>query len=182
MNITLGLGLLLLALFALIWGFRMRRSTGLPWVPISYQDTGGSIPEKPLIARALGLVGKPDYLLDLRGATIPVEVKPGRYATVPYESDLMQLAAYCVLVEETSGQAPPYGLLRYAEQTFRLPYTPEVRENLVVLLDEMRAALDDPDCSRSHDDPQRCRGCGFLSQCDWALVSEEEDATDAAVR
>jgi CRISPR-associated exonuclease Cas4 len=174
MGVTIGLALLLLALFAFVWAVRLRARTGLPWVPVSYQDTGGHAPEKPLVARRLGLAGRPDYLLEQRGATIPVEVKPGRLAAAPYDSDLMQLAAYCVLVEETTGSAPPYGLLRYAEHTFRLDYTPRVRDELLATLDEMRGALALPDCPRSHDEARRCRACGFFQQCDEALGTDEE--------
>ncbi len=170
MGITIGLAVLMLALLIGLWGLRMRRATGLPWAPVIYQDTGGHVPEKPLVARRLGLVGKPDYLLNLRGRLVPVEVKPGRRADRPYESDLMQLAAYCVLVEETSGEAPPYGLLRYAERTFRLDYTEQIRDRLLDILDEMRLALADVDCDRSHDDARRCANCGFLEQCADALV------------
>lgn len=170
MGITIGLAVLMLALLIGLWGMRMRRTTGLPWAPVIYQDTGGQVPEKPLVARRLGLVGKPDYLLNLRGKLIPVEVKPGRRADRPYESDLMQLAAYCVLVEETSGEAPPYGLLRYAERTFRLDYTEQLRDQLLDILDEMRLALADVDCERSHADARRCANCGFLEQCVDALV------------
>lgn len=175
MQITLGLALLMVALLVLVWGARMRARTGLPWAPVRSSDAGWMAVEKPLVARRLGLVGKPDYLIELRGASIPVEVKPGRRSPRPYESDLMQLAAYCVLVEETDGVAPPYGLLRYAEQTFRLDYTPRVRADLLDLLDAMRADLDADDCARSHDDPARCRGCGFYHQCDQALGAEEDD-------
>jgi CRISPR-associated exonuclease Cas4 len=172
MGVAFGLALLLLALLALIWALRLRKTTGLPWAPVLYHDTGGSVPEKPLIARKLGLVGKPDYLLELRGQIIPVEVKPGRRAARPYESDLMQLAAYCVLVEETSGAAPSYGLLRYAEQTFRLDYTEQVRDEVLALLDQMRDDLDQHDCQRSHDDEWRCLSCGFFEQCEQALDPE----------
>jgi len=172
MGVALGLALLLLALLALVWALHLRRTTGLPWAPVLYRDTGGSVPEKSLIARKLGLVGKPDYLLELRGQVIPVEVKPGRRAARPYDSDLMQLAAYCVLVEETEGVAPPYGLLRYAEQTFRLDYTEQVREEVLALLDAMRADLDQPDCERSHNDEGRCLSCGFFEQCEQALDPE----------
>jgi CRISPR-associated exonuclease Cas4 len=175
MSVTIGLALLLLAGLLLVWGLRLRRVIGLPWVPVLAQDTDGSTLEKPLFAKRIGLTGKPDYLLDIRGATVPVEVKPGRRASRPYESDLMQLAAYCLLVEETSGTAPPYGLLRYAERTFRLDYMPRVRDELLVLIDEMRVELEEPDCGRSHDDPRRCYGCGFFEQCDEALVSENDD-------
>jgi CRISPR-associated exonuclease Cas4 len=174
MGVAVGLALLMLALLVCFWSLRLRRNTGLPWAPVVYQDTGGHAPEKSLIARRLGLVGKPDYLLELRGQVIPVEVKPGRHAALPYESDLMQLAAYCVLVEEASHMAPPYGLLRYAERTFRLDYTDQVRGEVLALLDEMRAALDELDCERSHDDERRCLHCGFFEQCDQAI--EPEDA------
>ena len=174
MGVALGLALLLLAFLVWAWGLRMRQRSGLPWAPVVYQDTGARAPEKPLIARRIGLVGKPDYLLERHGQIIPVEVKPGRRAPRPYESDLMQLAAYCVLVEETSGAAPPYGLLRYAERTFRLDYTDLMRDEVLALLDEMRAALDDQDCDRSHDEPRRCASCGFFEQCDAALAPEDE--------
>ena len=174
MGVPLGLALLLLAILALIWSVRLRRRTGLPWAPVIYQDTRGRAVEKPLFARRFGLTGKPDYLLELRGRTIPVEVKPGRRAQRPYESDLMQLAAYCLLVEETSGTAPSYGLLRYAERTFRLDYTARVRDELLALLAEMRDTLEAQDCARSHDDPRRCRNCGFFEQCDEAIVVDEE--------
>lgn len=174
MGVTIGLALLLLALLTLAWAARLRARTGLPWAPVTYQDTGGRTPEKPLVAQRYGLSGRPDYLISSRGRTIPVEVKPGRRAAAPYDSDLMQLAAYCLLVEETTGEAPPYGLLRYAERTFRLDYTPRVRDDLLVTLDTMREALDAPDCPRSHDQPQRCRACGFYQQCDEALVLDEE--------
>lgn len=169
MGVALSLALLLLAALAWLWSMRLRRRTGLPWAPVRYQDMRGRAPEKPLFARRFGLTGKPDYLLDIRGQTIPVEVKPGRRAPRPYESDLMQLAAYCLLVEETGGTAPSYGLLRYAERTFRLDYTQQVRDDLLALLDEMRAALDQQECTRSHDDPRRCRNCGFFAQCDEAI-------------
>jgi CRISPR-associated exonuclease Cas4 len=172
MGITIGLAVLMLALLIGLWGVRLRHRAGLPWAPVIYQDTGGHAPEKPLIARRLGLVGKPDYLLDIRGRFVPVEIKPGRRADRPYESDLMQLAAYCVLVEETSGEAPPYGLLRYAERTFRLDYTEQTRADLLAILDEMREALADVDCERSHDDQRRCAGCGFYEQCADALEAD----------
>jgi len=175
MGLTVGLALLLVAALFWVWGLRLRRRTGLPWAPVIAQDTNGRALEKPLFARHIGLTGKPDYLLDIHGSTIPIEIKPGRRAARPYESDLMQLAAYCLLVEETSGAAPPYGLLRYAERTFRLNYTPQVRNELLALLDEMRATLQETDCARSHDDAWRCRGCGFFEQCEDALEADYDD-------
>lgn len=168
MAVTIGLALLLFALVFLVGAFRLRAASGLPWAPVVYYDTGAQSLERPLVARRIGLTGKPDYLIQRRGYLIPVEVKPGRHAARPYDSDLMQLAAYCLLVEESTGIAPPYGLLRYAGHTFRLSYTAQVREEVLELLEEMHTALDN-ECDRSHDDPARCRGCGFFTVCDQAL-------------
>ncbi len=170
MGITIGLALVLVAVVLIGAALRMRATTGLPWVPVRYDDTGARPVEKPLTSRRLALSGRPDYLIEVRGQLVPVEVKPGRRSPLPYPSDLLQLAAYCVLVEETQGAAPPYGLLRYAEQTFRLEYSARVRDDVLATLDAMRADLDAPDCARSHDEPRRCAGCGFLDQCDLALV------------
>jgi hypothetical protein len=78
---------------------------------VVYQDTADREASRPLYAARYGLAGKPDYILRRREGLIPVEVKPGRRAHSPFQADVMQLAAYCLLVEESSGQAPPYGLL-----------------------------------------------------------------------
>ena len=62
-----------------------------------YTDTGawGKV-EKPLYYHALGLTGKPDYLVERDGILIPVEVKSGRTPEAPYDSHIFQLAAYCL--------------------------------------------------------------------------------------
>ncbi|MEI7772304.1 MAG: Dna2/Cas4 domain-containing protein, partial [Chloroflexales bacterium] len=126
--------------------------------------------EHTLVARRYHLSGRPDYIIERGGRQIPVEVKPGRRAARPYDSDLMQLAAYCLLIEETSGHAPPYGILRYAEASFRLTYSAGVRADLLAILAEMRELLDAEDADRSHSDPGRCAGCGFTEQCAESLA------------
>lgn len=172
---TLALALIALALTLIAAGVLARRRTGLPWGRVLADDVGaGRALQRPLYARRYGLTGKPDYLIERGGASIPVEVKPGRRAPRPYDSDLMQLAAYCLLVEETTGRAPPYGLLRYAEATFRLAYTEAVRERLLATLDDMRDLLGADDAARSHDEPRRCLGCGFRAVCEDSLAPDAE--------
>ncbi len=163
--------LLLAALLLFALALRLRRTTGIPWARVVASDMGRAhVPPQPLVAARYHLRGRPDYLLQTARSLIPVEVKPGRTAPRPYESDMMQLAAYCLLVEEQQGAAPPYGLLRYADATFRVAYTAALRARLLDTLEDMRAARDDDDCPRSHDQPQRCAGCGFVDVCDDALV------------
>ena len=98
---------------------------------------------------------------------VPVEVKqtaarPGGRA---YASHVMQLAAYCLLVEEAHGQAPGHGLIRYSDATVRIDYTPALRGQLLALMDELRASRSRGDVDRSHQDAARCRACGVRHAC-----------------
>ncbi len=168
---TIAALLILLALALLGLAFWLRKRTGLPWARVVASDTGtGRKLDRPLFSRRYGLTGLPDYLIERGGATIPVEVKPGRRATTPYHSDLMQLAAYCLLVEEQNGRPPPYGLLRYANATFRLNYTAAVRAELLSIVAEMRDCLDTDDVERDHNETGRCAACGFRNGCEDSLV------------
>jgi len=164
-------GLIACALALIAAAVLLRRRTGIPWKRISYSDTSGwRRAERPLVARRYGLVGKPDYLIQSGRSLVPVEVKPRRESDTPYTSDVMQLAAYCLLVEETTGTAPPHGLLRYAHTTFKVRWDDPLRQELVALLAEMRQADPSIASRRSHAEPRRCGGCGFREQCEQALV------------
>ena len=143
-----------------------RVQAGLPAGRIIYSDTGAwERVEKPLFSRRHLLTGKPDYLVEQNGHLIPVEVKPNRSSSQPYDSDVLQLAAYCLLVEETYGQRPAHGLIRYKNQTFAVDYTPELREMLLDTLDAMRRDAAAHDVNRSHEQAGRCRACGFRADC-----------------
>jgi CRISPR-associated exonuclease Cas4 len=153
---------------------RARRGTGLPGGRIVYADTGGwRAPDSPLFSARYGLTGKPDYLVETRAGLIPVEVKSGSAPPQAYPSHMLQLAAYCLLVEETEGRAPGYGLIKYADAVFRVEYTSALHRELLALLDAMRHARSRSDprgVPRSHDEPRRCAGCGYLPLCDQALT------------
>lgn len=159
-----------LGLAAIIWAWQLRRQSGIPWARVTYDDAGRREIIQPLRSVRYGLVGRPDYVLERRGALIPVEVKPHRRATAPYHADVMQLVAYCLLVEETSGHRPRFGLLRYAEATFQIVYNDQLRDDLLDTLDQMRDDLVADDCDRDHHEPGRCRGCGFVEVCEQALA------------
>ncbi|MCB2213957.1 CRISPR-associated protein Cas4 [bacterium] len=169
--IWLALGLILVALLVLWLANRQKRATGLPEGQVVSADMGRWQPEGPVLYdRRLGLAGKPDYIVDHGGVPVPVEVKSGRTPKQPYQSHILQLAAYCYLVEATSGQQPPYGVLRYPRNTFKIPYTPELREELLTTLAEIRQAESQPSAvDRLHHAPARCAACGFRSVCDQRL-------------
>ncbi|MDQ3704588.1 MAG: CRISPR-associated protein Cas4 [Chloroflexota bacterium] len=162
--------LLLLALLALTYAARLRRESGLPSGEVLQSDTGaGGTPGKPLYSARYGLAGTPDYIVQTRRGLVPVEVKLGRTEDEPHESHLLQVLAYCLLIEETEGKRPAYGLLRYSNNTFQVDYNKETRAYLISVLDEMRHAALMTEVDRNHDNPARCRACGYRPLCDQSL-------------
>jgi CRISPR-associated exonuclease Cas4 len=169
-TLYLGLTLLLIAGALFILAGRQRRRTGLPGGRVVYADTRfWEAVEKPLYDAELGLTGKPDYLVEQDGRLIPVEVKSGRTPEAPFDSHIYQLAAYCLLVQKTTGKRPPHGILHYPRADFAVDYTPELEAALLALLAEMRRAGRRPTVKRSHSEAQRCRLCGFRKTCDEKL-------------
>jgi CRISPR-associated exonuclease Cas4 len=162
---------LLVIAVALLWqSNRQRRRAGLPGGRVVYTDTRAwAALEKPLFDHALGLTGKPDYLIEQDGRIIPVEVKTGRTPDAPYDSHIFQVAAYCLLVEKTYGKRPAYGVIHYPHRDFAVDYTQELESALLDQLAEMRRDDMRRDVPRSHEDPARCRGCGFRKVCDQKL-------------
>ena len=169
--LAIGLAFLLIAFVLLFISGRQRRAAGLPGGRVVYSDTRtwGTV-EKPLFDTDLGLTGKPDYLVEQNGRFIPVEVKTGRTPAAPYDSHIFQVAVYCLLVHKTYGKRPPHGILHYSGRDFAVDYTPVLESALLDLLADIRRDEHRPEVPRSHDDPQRCRRCGFRDACDQDLA------------
>lgn len=171
-GVLIAVVLLLLAagLGMLWWSRRWRRATGLPAGTVVYSDTGKEEAVlEPLVSQRHGLVGKPDYLVEVSGGgkrlVVPLEVKSRRRPAVPDEGHLLQLAAYCLLVEDVYGQRPPYGYLRYADTTVKIEYTGELRSAVLTAAAAIRKARSAQNVTRSHHDARRCQRCGYLDSC-----------------
>jgi CRISPR-associated exonuclease Cas4 len=168
--------LVVLGLLLLWWGRRRRAATGLPAGDVIYSDTGlWQEVQQPLLSRRFGLVGRPDYLVQVKEngkqITVPVEVKSRRRPPQPLDGHVLQLGAYCLLVEDHYKQKPPYGLLHYADATLRIPFDDGLRHAVLDTSDAIRRARRAPDVTRQHYDPARCRGCGYAHACgDQALI------------
>jgi len=168
--VALALFLLLVGAVLLWLARRLRARSGLPAGRVVAADVGPwRRLDRPLFSRRYGLTGRPDYVVADGADLIPVEVKSARAPARPYASHILQLAAYCLLVAETSGRRPPYGILRYADRTFQIPYTRELEEQLLEVLEAMRDDLAAGDAPRRHQDPRRCAACGYREVCDEAL-------------
>ena len=88
-----------------------------------------------MVSERWGLTGRPDELRRLQdGTVIPVEMKSCRSprSWVPYPSHRIQLLAYCALVEETYGRAPPFGILCYGDgREFRVAWDAAARAEVL---------------------------------------------------
>ncbi len=167
-------GLLLgLSIAALWWSGRLRGESGLPSGRMVESDMYGGLPGtpgKPLFSARYGLAGTPDYIVATNRGPVPVEVKPGRVEKEPHESHLLQVLAYCLLIEESEGKRSPYGLLRYSADTFRVDYNRETRAYLLSVLAEMREAAQQQEVHRSHDVVGRCKACAYREVCEERLA------------
>lgn len=162
--------LFFLAFVLLRLGHIGQRAIGLPQGKIVYSDTSQWLPvERPLLSRRYGIVGKPDYVIanqeSRKGMMIPVEVKSGKKRRSLPVGHLLQLGAYCLLVEEQYGVAPEFGLLRYANATVQVPFTPELRMEVLAVAEEIRATANAKNVERDHESVARCRACGYRHAC-----------------
>jgi CRISPR-associated exonuclease Cas4 len=164
--------LIVVGLIVLGIGRRAQAEAGLPIGRVIYADTGDwRAVEKPLFSITYRLVGKPDYVIRRGRQVIPIEVKsssaPG---DGPRRSHLLQLAAYCLLIQEHYHQRPKTGIVKYADRSFEVDYTPELESHLLDVLDAMRNDLANGLAHRSHAEPARCLRCGVRSACSESLI------------
>ena len=170
--LTLALVCLTFAISAIAISLWLQSRSGVPEGEVVYDDAGSwfKLP-KPLFNRSLMLTGKPDYVIKGKnGKMIPVEYKSAQAPNRPYESHIMQLAAYCALIEAHFGERPEFGIIRYADRSFNIPYTATLESDLLDILEDMRIDLESADVPRNHDAWQRCKGCGFKDACEDSLV------------
>jgi CRISPR-associated exonuclease Cas4 len=154
----------------LVWARAVRKiaRSGIPEGRLVFQDVDRRRElRRPLVSRRCGLAGKPDYLLETTEGLVPLEIKSkDSLRCGPYASDNAQLTAYCVLVEDTTGVAPPYGIIQYPNQSWRVQYTSQTREQILQVIEEVRVARQSRSAHRNHNQPGRCRACGFWNVCD----------------
>lgn len=146
---------------------QLHEEIDLPDGELLYADGARQHQTETLYAEEYGLSGKPDYLIQIDDDTVvPVELKSSYAPAVnPYDGHIMQVIAYCLLVEENYGIRPPYGLLKYRDQTFEIAYDEQNEQLLLSILEEMHDALNDKHVGRDHDNSNRCAACAVREFC-----------------
>ena len=168
-GLTFSLLLIFLAMAVLLL-FRahsLHEQSGLPGRQVFYTDAGTWFRnKKPLHSAEHRLVGKPDYLVQQEnGEIIPVEIKSGSAPNTPWPGHILQLAAYCWLVNEVYGKRPSFGILQYQDQAFTVDYSSELEEKLLNVMQEMRQDRQADNTDRSHNYVERCSACGLREKC-----------------
>lgn len=130
------------------------------------QGTRGNwLNELYLESEEYGLKGKID-VLDLEDArTVPVERKraeSGQY----YRSDKIQLAGYCMLLEDHLSDPVCEGAIYLYEtdQRIHVTITEDHREAVAELIEEIRSMTVD-DVPPLTDNPSKCEACSARSYC-----------------
>jgi CRISPR-associated exonuclease Cas4 len=174
---TIGLGLLLLtiALLILVRNERKyqrqrlveerRRVLGLPAGDLVYEDADGQ--GEVLYSDTFPLVGKPDYIVKLPdGLLVPIELKLSvQNATTAHSNHMIQVAAYCLILEEYSEVPPTHGILRYADRDFTIEYTTTLRKKVIRLLSEMEGCNEKQRPQLARQKVTKCRACTFKPIC-----------------
>jgi CRISPR-associated exonuclease Cas4 len=135
---------------------------------ISYVDGEASRPGL-LTSRLHGLSGRPDFIVTQGEATIPVEVKTGRVPRGPLFSHILQVATYCVILEDNLGKPVSHGILRYGAVEHEVEYTQDLKKLVLEKADEIRKAGKTGNAHRNHSRPSKCRGCSRRAACDERL-------------
>ena len=175
--LAIGLGLLLAALALVILLLNERRvqrsrliaerhrALGLPEGDLVYEDADGQ--GEPLSSSAYPLVGKPDYIVKLPdGRPVPIELKLTVHdVTAPHTHHMIQLAAYCLILEDYFVQAPTHGILRYADREFTVEYTPALKKKVIRLLTEMARCGEQQPPPLARQRVSKCRACTFQPIC-----------------
>lgn len=123
---------------------------------------GGWYREVYLKSERLGLHGRID-LIDMRNGAVPVERKRG-YAY--YENDLVQLAAYAMLLEEYLSEPVPRGYLYLYGTNERHPIeiTEGLRRKVVDTVADIRAMRIDG-IPMFCENPRKCGKCSVVGYC-----------------
>ncbi len=145
---------------------RARGRSGIATGQVVDVGASGTSGDAIMTSPTYGLRGMPDVVLRVEDELIPVEVKTGRVPKGPLFSHILQLAAYCLLIEERQGRPPPYGVLQYGKHVrHEIDYNDELKWTLVNKLIEMRQAIRTGDVHRNHRRPGKCASCSRREGC-----------------
>ena len=100
---------------------------------------------KILTSQTHALRGRPDFIYEnvLTRRLAPMELKSGIIGDAPpHYGDVMQLAAYFLIVEDAMGKRPRRGFLRYRDAMFVVKNSARRRKEVLAVMADMRHMLE----------------------------------------
>ena len=126
-----------------------------------------------LLATSYPLSGKPDYVvLSPEGVPIPVELKLEETSEAAQAHHIIQLATYCVILEDLYDTPPTHGLLRYANKDFTIPYNDALKRRVLRRLAEIERCDEQHPPTLTHQAASKCRACPFQPICPIGQLQE----------
>lgn len=123
---------------------QMKRSIGFRSAKLIYIDKQEEVKQngvtygKLLRSEKYGLSGKPDYIYQLGNELIPLELKSSKVEdNSPLYKDVMQLAAYFLIMEEVYGKKILRGRIVYQNTMFEVYNRRQLKRELLELLKNM---------------------------------------------
>jgi CRISPR-associated exonuclease Cas4 len=158
---------------------KAREKSGIPRGRLIHADSKLMKVQKTLFSQRLMLAGKPDAVIMRDGECIPVEIKIREPPKSPYESHIMQLAAYCFLLEE-NGYRVTRGIILYrgkkTQREFVIDYSTELKAKLILAVEDIRNLKSRP--PRIFD--IKCDFCSLKKQCEELEKREKTERGDTA--
>jgi CRISPR-associated exonuclease Cas4 len=166
--IALLVTVLLLAVLLRWWARQLVGPSTRPQ-DIVHADIGEN--DRILTSHRYKLTGQPDYILEEHGERFPMERKSRDLdARGPYDGEQLQLATYCLLLEEEISAPVRRGRLQYRNRTVDIPFDSALRAALLETLRELQPLRGAHTVRRNHQSAARCRGCGFRHRCSDSLA------------
>ena len=129
----------------------------------------GLTDETPILkSQNYNLAGRPDFIIKKGDDRIPVEIKTGRPPRAPFFSHVLQIGAYCLLVEETFNQKPPLGQIRYGfdSKPHEVIWDSKLKNIVIDKLEEMNDILSGKmEAHRNHKRAGKCNSCSRRKNC-----------------
>ena len=142
-----------------------RRRTGITRGMIVRGVEGGSfVVGREYLSERIGLVGRPDAVVEENGYFIPVERKT--FGKRPRDKDVAQLLVYCRLMEEEFGVRPPHGYLIIGPHAkrFKVENSEEKQLWIDTILEQMRSVLLGGSCVATPH-KRKCEACVVRASC-----------------
>ncbi len=143
-----------------------RRDLKLPSGDLVYENADGQ--GEPLSSREVPLVGKPTYIVQLSdGRPVPIEQLKSSVQNLkePQSNHVVQIGAYCLILEDYFEEPPTHGVLRYADREFVVDYTPALRKKVLRILKDMSNCSEQYPPSLTRQRATKCRACLFQPIC-----------------